>query len=67
MGLTQSKMLDRQRRYAKTHQDCVHIIQCAITPQDREAAVEMMRSGTFPAAALGAAMLSGPCVTKGSE
>lgn len=55
-------MLDRQREYAASPEgQCPHLIQCAITPEQVESAIELMRSGIAPDSTLGAAMLSGPC------
>ena len=59
---TRQAILDRQRELAK--ETCHHLIQCANTPERREAAIELMRSGINHEAALGAAMLSGPCSSK---
>ncbi len=41
---------------------CYHIVSCAITPEQRERAIEMMRSGNPSDATIGAAALGGPCV-----
>lgn len=38
---------------------CTHLIACAITPELEQYATELLRGGNT--AALGAAMLNGPC------
>ena len=40
---------------------CNHIIQCAVTEDQRERATEMIRSGEHPIVIVGMAMLNGPC------
>ena len=62
---TRQQQVEKQRQYIEDHKGCNHIIQCAITEEDRERAVELMRSGVHPDAMLGAAMLSGPCTVRG--
>lgn len=57
---TREEMLQRQREIAAGN-NCPHMVQCANTPERREAAIELMRSGINHDAMLGAAMLSGPC------
>lgn len=57
---TREEMLQRQREIA-AGDNCPHMVQCANTPERREAAIELMRSGINHDAMLGAAMLSGPC------
>ncbi len=57
---TREEMLQHQREIAAGN-NCPHMIQCANTPERREAAIELMRSGINHDAMLGAAMLTGPC------
>ena len=57
---TREEMLQHQREIA-AGDNCPHMVQCANTPERREAAIELMRSGIYPDAIFGAAMLSGPC------
>lgn len=56
-------MLDRQREFVKNN-PCPHLIQCATTDQLVQTAIELMRRGRNADAALGAAMLGGPCITE---
>lgn len=59
---TRQAMIQRQREYvASTEGQCPHLIQCAVTPEQVDSAIVLLRSGIGHDAFLGAAMLSGPC------
>lgn len=58
---TRQELLDQQREIVK-NSTCTHLIACATTPQLRENAIELIRSGNAHEAAIGMAMLTGPCL-----
>jgi len=62
-GRSHPELLAAQRRYVGQN-TCTHLVACAVTKQQRDNAVELMRSGNALDAYLGAAMMSGPCAPK---